>query len=73
MLKDTENLKLEPSVLAGTVGILQLLTSLQGKDYLDKSGVTSLQISNATHVAWGTGGSMVPEDEYVVYYEMGCR
>jgi len=72
MLKDSENLKLEPSALAGAVGMNYLLNDEQGLAYLADNQLTAKHMHNATHIAWGTGGSMVPDEEYAAYYEKGC-
>ncbi len=52
---DTENVKLEPSALAGVYGIV----SLANKKIM----------KNTTHLAWATGGGMVPENIMDDYYK----
>ncbi|MBK5003089.1 D-serine ammonia-lyase [Pseudomonas sp. S31] len=37
---------------------------IRSSDYLDRMGLTDQQLHNATHLAWGTGGRMVPDDEF---------
>jgi D-serine dehydratase len=34
-------------------------------------GFTHVQLENATHLVWGTGGSMVPETEFQTYLDKG--
>ncbi|MEI4771561.1 D-serine ammonia-lyase [Psychrobacillus sp. FJAT-51614] len=58
LLADKENIRLEPSALAGMTGPIQVA----------KHGAN---LQNATHIVWATGGGMVPESEKVTYYEMG--
>ena len=58
LLYDTEKIHLEPSALAGMTGPIQLA----------KHGVN---LQNATHIVWATGGGMVPEDEMKAYYTKG--
>ena len=58
MVKDTENIKLEPSALAGMFGPVMLSRAL-GK------------LPQGYHLAWATGGSMVPDCEYEKYYSEG--
>ena len=58
MLTDTEEIRLEPSALAGMYGA----TALYKNDGKDTRGV---------HLVWATGGSMVPEDELLKYYREG--
>ncbi|ASM39306.1 D-serine ammonia-lyase [Campylobacter sputorum subsp. bovis] len=53
---EKEDLKLEPSALAGVKGIYHI-NKLYDKE----------KLKNATHIAWITGGSMVPDDEMLKY------
>ncbi|WP_153789095.1 D-serine ammonia-lyase [Pseudomonas sp. EMN2] len=61
---DLEQARLEPSALAGVPGLLQVLGVA---DYLERGGLTPARMAKATHLVWGTGGSMVPADEYAAY------
>lgn len=63
-----EQVRLEPSALAGVPGMVRVLRE---RDYLERFGVTPEQLANATHLVWGTGGSMVPEAEFAAYLEKG--
>ncbi len=63
-----EGVKLEPSALAGMPGMARVL---RDPDYLESIGVSPARLANATHLAWGTGGSMVPEGEFEAYVEKG--
>ena len=63
LLADTENIRLEPSALAGLPGM-----SLVG-DWAERQGI---DLRNAVHIAWATGGSMVPEDIWQEYYSLGA-
>lgn len=66
LLADSENMFMEPSALAGIPGIIRIICN-----------ATRLQndlrehLNSATHIAWGTGGSMVPEEEMSGYYQKG--
>ena len=60
LLVDTENIRLEPSALAGMTGPVHTI-----RESMSDAGVTT-----ATHIIWGTGGSMVPEEEMDRYYHM---
>jgi D-serine dehydratase len=68
-LADTESVFLEPSALAGMGGIAGICSS---PSWLEKNGLTK-KMKNATHIVWGTGGSMVPEDEMEGFYRKGVR
>lgn len=58
---DQDQARLEPSALAGVPGMVRVL---QSQEYLDRMGFTPEQLQSATHLVWGTGGSMVPESEF---------
>jgi len=65
-LKDTENIFLEPSATAGLIG----------PQLMQKTGYAKmhhLNMKNATHIAWATGGLLVPEHERQLFYERGCN
>ncbi|MEI5949448.1 D-serine ammonia-lyase [Bacillus albus] len=67
-LVDKEDIKLEPSALAGMIGPIKLYK--EGKDYIQKNDLK--QTSNqGTHIVWGTGGSMVPKEVMEEYYQTG--
>ncbi|WP_182418262.1 D-serine ammonia-lyase [Bartonella sp. HY038] len=59
-----ENIKLEPSATAGFAGFSFVL---QNRDYLKRQNINSQDIQNATHLVWATGGSMVPNEEFLSY------
>ncbi|TDL34221.1 D-serine ammonia-lyase [Jeotgalibacillus sp. S-D1] len=67
-LADTEGFHLEPSALAGMIGPEKLLT--EGTGYLQDHHLKE-KMNNSTHVIWGTGGSMVPEEIMNQYYQKG--
>ena len=67
MMADTEDLALEPSALAGVPGIIRVLSD---QNYLAQHNLTG-KMEQAIHLAWCTGGSMVPAEEMVAYYEKG--
>ncbi|WP_313236510.1 D-serine ammonia-lyase [Sporosarcina ureae] len=57
-LADSEDIWLEPSALAGMIGPVHAI----------KSKLPFADFKDATHLVWGTGGNMVPEDEMKDYY-----
>ncbi|MBA6152834.1 D-serine ammonia-lyase [Gelidibacter maritimus] len=63
-LKDTENIFLEPSATAGLIGPQRL----QKTDYVKTH---QLNLNNATHIVWATGGLLVPEFQRKKFYERG--
>lgn len=71
-LIDSENIKLEPSALAGFPGPSLLTKKNYGLDYIIKERLgNSLKGSN--HIVWATGGSLVPNDIMDAYYEKGLK
>ena len=64
MLHQSENLKLEPSALAGMLG--PILVS-KHQSYADLHQFTEQQLQHANHIVWGTGGGMVPIEEMQNY------
>ncbi len=67
MLKDSENIAIEPSACAGIPGIFHIT---KATDYLQSHGLKE-HMENATHIIWATGGSMVPDTEMDDYYKKG--
>jgi D-serine dehydratase len=63
-LAHEENIRLEPSALAGMPGPLHVSA---GEAYRRMHGFTEQQMQNATHIVWATGGGMVPEEEMAQY------
>lgn len=59
-LYEKENIFLEPAAVAGLAGPFKLLGSKSGQAYLVEHQLQN-KLDNASHIAWGTGGSMVPE------------
>lgn len=68
----TENIYLEPSALAGVVGVIDLLNSDAGIKYIKNHNLVD-KMQNATHIAWATGGSMVPKEEMNRYFNKGIN
>ncbi|MDE1548325.1 D-serine ammonia-lyase [Jeotgalibaca caeni] len=67
---DVESIKLEPAALAGVPGAAFLSSTESGQAYLDAKGLTE-KMANATHIAWATGGSMVPAEDMEMFYQQG--
>lgn len=70
MTRDTEQIALEPSALAGMTGPAMLTQSSTGRDYLRAQGLEG-KLVTVTHIVWATGGSMVPAAEMDAYYRKG--
>lgn len=61
-LHSSEGINLEPSALAGMYGPICVTTAPEFAEF---------SCSNATHLVWATGGSMVPEAEMESYLAKG--
>ncbi|WP_313019134.1 D-serine ammonia-lyase [Acetoanaerobium noterae] len=70
-LADLEEIYLEPSALAGVNGIVHM-HSEEAKGYIEKNNLAD-KMKDSVHIAWATGGSMVPEAEMKLYYETGDK
>ena len=68
LLAKQEGIRVEPSAAAGVPGIFRVL---RHKEYLDRMNLTDEKMKNAVHIAWLTGGSMVPEAEMASYIAKG--
>ena len=69
-LFEQEEIFLEPAAVAGLPGPFKLLKSAEGQAYL-KAHQLEDKLENATHIAWGTGGSMVPEADRAAFIAEG--
>ena len=69
-LFEQEEIFLEPAAVAGLPGPFKLLKSAEGQAYL-KAHQLEDKLKNATHIAWGTGGSMVPEADRAAFIAEG--
>ncbi len=65
-LLDTENIFLEPSATAGLIGPQRIAATNYAQE-------NKLNMENATHIAWATGGDLVPEDQRNAFYKRGLQ
>lgn len=71
-LIDQEEIYLEPAALAGVPGSVRLFQSAAGKKYLQDHHLAD-KMDQATHIAWATGGSMVPKEDMDLFYQQGQK
>ncbi|MEC5343213.1 D-serine ammonia-lyase [Brenneria populi] len=64
LLNRSENIRLEPSALAGMAGPTRVCADAQ---YLRAAGIDDESLRRATHLVWATGGGMVPAEEMAKY------
>ncbi len=67
LLAESEEIRLEPSALAGMAGPPRLA---QASAYLKERGL-GRKMAEATHIVWGTGGRLVPDEEMASYCQRG--
>ncbi len=65
-LLEAEDIFLEPSACAAFQGVIRMNQSEEIRKYLEKNGLTD-KMKNAVHIAWATGGSLVPEEMRKTY------
>lgn len=68
LANQTEGVEMEPSAAAGLAGMARVLGDA---DYIARLGYGQQQLAHATHIAWVTGGSMVPAAEMQAYLAQG--
>lgn len=68
LLADQEKLFIEPSSATGIAGIYRVL---KNDVYRKRMNLSDEKMKNAVHLAWITGGSMVPEQEMKAYVDKG--
>lgn len=69
-LSELENIRLEPSALAGIVGAVHVSNN---SEYQVRLEFSEEKLRNATHLVWATGGGMVPEEEMAAYLAKSLR
>ena len=67
LLNQQQQIQLEPSALAGMIGLLHVE---KNSTYLERINVSSEILTNATHLVWATGGGMVPKEEMGKYLSL---
>ncbi|MEF3063724.1 D-serine ammonia-lyase [Pandoraea apista] len=65
-LKASLGVWVEPSAAAGIPGPRWLSDSAQGRAYVERH---ALDMRQATHVIWSTGGSLVPPEEHRAFHD----
>lgn len=65
-LLETEDVFLEPSACAAFQGPAMISSSAEMHTYLEEHGLLS-KMSQATHIAWATGGGLVPAQVIAAY------
>lgn len=72
LMKDKENIKIEPSATPGLLGPIKLSGTDEGKTYINDNKLSG-SMKNAAHIAWATGGLFVPEDMMQKFYDKGKK
>jgi len=65
ILWDSEDIRLEPSALAGIASVFNFHDGNKIKAYCSRQAINP---ENIAHLSWATGGNMVPESVMKGYY-----
>ncbi|KAB1659389.1 D-serine ammonia-lyase [Pseudoclavibacter sp. CFCC 11306] len=71
LLHDSEGIDIEPSSTVGIDSFVRLASLPADDPYRLRMRLTDERMARATHVAWATGGSMVPAAEMAAYIARG--
>ncbi len=69
-LLESQDIFLEPSACASFQGPVEWLKQPAGKEYCEKHGLTAEKLVGSAHIAWATGGVLVPADIRAAYQTM---
>ena len=69
-LLESENIFLEPSACASFQGPVEWLKAPAGAAWCQQFGLTEEKLANSAHIAWATGGALVPADIRAAYETM---
>ena len=71
LLHESEHITVEPSGCAAFAGAIGFAKYESCREYCKNNGLDEASLANATHIAWATGGSLLPEEikrEYLNTY-----
>ena len=71
MLKETEDIRIEPSGCAAFTAPVHLLKYPSCREYLNQHGLTEERLAASTQICWATGGKLVPEGVWEEYVKTG--
>lgn len=71
-VRDSENIRLEPSALSSFYGPVLSAESPVLREYLEREGIAG-KLRDGLQLCWATGGGMVPREEMAHYYEAGKK
>ncbi|QBP40313.1 D-serine ammonia-lyase [Paenisporosarcina antarctica] len=66
LLADSEGVYIEPSATSGLIGPGKIVASKYAQQ-------NNLNMNQATHIVWATGGALVPKEDMLSFYEKGKR
>ncbi len=69
-LLESQSIFLEPSACASFQGPVEWLKQEAGKAYCEKYRLTAEKLANSAHIAWATGGALVPDEIRANYEKM---
>lgn len=69
-LLESQDIFLEPSACAAFQGPVEWLKGPEGREYCEKQGLTAEKLAHSAHIAWATGGALVPAEIRAAYEKM---
>jgi len=67
LLKESEDILIEPSSCAAFIGPVKLESTAEGSKYMSQQGLTFEKMKDATQIVWATGGRLVPDAVWSEY------
>lgn len=67
LLKETEDVFIEPSSCAAFSGPVNMMKYDAGREYLEGHGLDADKLANSTQICWATGGRLVPDEIWDKY------
>ena len=61
LLDNSESITVEPSGCAAFAGVVGFFGNEKAKEYCARYALDERKLTNATHIAWATGGSLLPD------------
>lgn len=68
---ERQAIRLEPSATASLAGPQFVVKHPQGRAFCERQGIQS-SLPNATHIAWTTGGSFVPQEQFDAFLKQAA-
>lgn len=70
VLKEQDDIRIEPSAAAGLSGPRAIFNTAAGAEYIERHQLAP-HMARANHIIWSTGGSLMPQEEYKAFWKRG--